>query len=681
MNQYRRSRMESIGVYLPPKTVTTAEIVKGCSRRVLVPLQRLTGIESVQVAGEDEFGFDLAVKAIDDCLAVSTYTPDDIDLVISCNISHFDAADEYSIEPSRAARLRAKFGMNDALAFDITNACAGMFTGIYMADALIRSGAVQRALIVSGEYITHLTKTAQKEIKGLADLRLACLTLGDAGAAVIIDGATDAEAGFHALELFTMGQYSPLCIAKTTDQPHGGAIMTTDMIGLAKIAVTAFLKHSAYVMFRLGWQADSVDHVIPHQTSRTTLDGASKETQKAIVSRGFEFKDKLINNVAKRGNTATTSHFVALKDCFQDGRIKSGEGVVFGILASGITIGTSAYRFDDLPERVRNRDHAAARPDPVPAPRSGAFAAPDKRPRIRIESTGTLAPDRTGRADTLVMLTEASEDCIDRSRYDRSDIDLLLSTGVYRTDFLSEPAIASLLAGLLRINDDPKSPVERLTLAFDLLHGGLGFLTACYVASELIRSRALKRAMIATSEIENNAAIVPDHLRGIRQTASAAILDASEDGATGFGAFRFQFFPEHADALRVYGSAGALQIDDRFVARLFAESAPDLEERFIDCILATVEPFLQAEGLTFEDVSVILPPQISPDIITRISERSGANRSKFVDISLGGEDLFTSSIPCGFAHIYGQAKPDAGQIGLVIGVAAGLEVGCALYHF
>ena len=69
--------------------------------------------------------------------------------------------------------------MHHALAFDITNACAGMFTGIYLVHSLIRAGAVRRGLVVSGEYITHLTETAQKEIKGIADQRLACLTLGE----------------------------------------------------------------------------------------------------------------------------------------------------------------------------------------------------------------------------------------------------------------------------------------------------------------------------------------------------------------------------------------------------------------------------------------------------------------------------------------------------------------------
>ena len=77
--------------------------------------------------------------------------------------------------------MRDRCGLTNAIAFDISNACAGMFTGISVADAYLKTGLVHRAMVVSGEYITHLTETAQKEIEGPMDSRLACLTLGDAG--------------------------------------------------------------------------------------------------------------------------------------------------------------------------------------------------------------------------------------------------------------------------------------------------------------------------------------------------------------------------------------------------------------------------------------------------------------------------------------------------------------------
>ena len=42
-----------------------------------------------------------------------------------------------------------------------------------------------------------------------------------------------------------------------------------------------------------------------------------------------------INNLANRGNTATTSHMVAMWDNILDGNIQAGDNIVFGITGSG----------------------------------------------------------------------------------------------------------------------------------------------------------------------------------------------------------------------------------------------------------------------------------------------------------------------------------------------------------
>lgn len=681
MSNPERTLIESLGVYLPPKEVTTHDLVKGCARRMLLPLERVTGIKSRRMAGETEFAYDLAVKAVQDCFAVSRHGPDDIDLVVSCNISRFDGPDEYSFEPGTAVKLRDQFGLHHALAFDITNACAGMFTGIYLVDALVRAGAIRRGLVVSGEYITHLAETAQKEINGLIDSRVPCLTLGDAGVAVIVEGSANPDCGFHGLELYSLGRHSGLCIAKVTDQPHGGAIMKTDMITLAELSITAFMRHAAAMAFRLGWSPAMVDHVLPHQTSKVSLGAGSREVKRAIAGR-FDYEDKVVDNVTHRGNTATTSHFVALKDCFLSGKMTSGQSVVFGILASGITVGTAMYRFDDLPDRVRQAHETGKVNTVIPRPTSavGSFVRRDQKPRVHIEAVGILDQVEAGTADTLRMLTAACEKCLSTSALDRTDVNLLLSTGVYRTDFLMEPALAALLAGAIRTNDAPPNPDGKKTLAFDVVNSGLGLLNACALAAEMVRSRTVRTVLVAASEVENNATVVPDHLRGVRETASALMLTASPDGETGFGAMCFRTFPEHAKSLRIYGRMRQLRIGENLVARLFVEQDPALADQFIACIEATVGSLLAAEGLRGEDISVVLPPQISPAFIAGLAARLGWAREKFVDVSAGG-DLFTSSLPFAFARLRETGLPKRGAVGLIINVGAGLQVGCALYHF
>lgn len=680
MSNPERTIIESLGAYLPPKAVTTQDVVKGCSRRLLFPLERVTGIKSRRVAGETEFSYHLAAKAVEDCFAVSRHGPADIDLVVACNISRYDGPDEFSFEPSTASKLRMDFGLEHAAAFDITNACAGTFTGIYVVDALVRAGAIRRGLVVSGEYITHLTETAQKEISGLADSRVPCLTLGDAGIAVIVEGAADPAQGFQALELFTIGRHSDLCIAKVTDQPHGGAIMKTDMIKLAELSVTAFFRHAASLAMRLGWSPQTVDHVLPHQTSKVSLSMGSREIKRAVAGR-FEYENKVIDNVEHRGNTATTSHILALKDCFLDGRVTSGQSVVFGILASGITVGTALHRFDDLPERVRRAHDGGPKPRPPPAaPRPSTFTRRDAKPRVRIESVGLLNGTAAKGADTIAMMKEACESCLAASSHDRSALDLLVSAGVYRTDFLMEPALAALLAGAIGTNDGVQGHEGRKTLAFDVINGGLGLLDTCLLAADMIRGGRVKTVMVAASEVENNATVTPDHLRGVREAASALILSASPDGETGFGAMYIASYPAYAGSLRVFGRMRQHRVGEHLVARLFIEKHPGMEEQVIACIKATVDRLLAGEGLAADRIKAVLPPQVSPGFIVRLADALGWPREKFVDVSAEG-DLFTSSLPFAFARLRDSAAPARGDIALIINAASGIEVGCALYHF
>src|SRR5437868_635761 len=93
--------IESIGVYLPPKVVSTDEVLRDCRTTVLFPLERMTGIKSRRMAGEEEFSIDLAKKAVADCFSKSKYGPKDIDLLICCNISRCDGPNfRFSFEPN-----------------------------------------------------------------------------------------------------------------------------------------------------------------------------------------------------------------------------------------------------------------------------------------------------------------------------------------------------------------------------------------------------------------------------------------------------------------------------------------------------------------------------------------------------------------------------------------------------
>ncbi|HEU5040813.1 MAG TPA: 3-oxoacyl-[acyl-carrier-protein] synthase III C-terminal domain-containing protein, partial [Gemmatimonadales bacterium] len=632
----RATLIESLGVYLPPREVLTEELIAGCVTPTRFPLERMTGIRSRHVAGDTEFAIDLACQAVARCLAGSRHGPSDIDIVISTSIARCDGPGLWiSYEPSAALELTRRFGFDRAIAFDVANACAGMFTGIAVVDALIGAGVVERGLVVSGEYISHLGLTAQKEITEPLDPRLACLTLGDSGAAVLLEATAAPDRGFDAVELATFGAHARYCMAYPTKQAHGGAIMLTDALRLTEAATRHGAVHALETLERAGWPADSFQHLILHQTSSTALASATREINR-LLGRRVCHPENTVDNLARRGNTATTSHFIALADLLAARRVRPGDRVIFAVSASGLTVGTALYTFDDLPARDGRPPALRAGAGNGGRPARGPAPAP-----VRIAAVGTAPGQEGGGRDTLELLRRAATQCLAAWPEQRGELDLLIHAGVYRTDYVTEPAIATLLAGDLGINAVLSPEDGRRTLAFDVFNGAVGYLNACHIAAEMIRGGRADRAMVVTSEVENNAECFPEEVLGLEPAGSALILERSA-GSAGFGAFRFRSFTEHADCLRT-----ACTNRDATTWLSIRRSA-DLERRYLETIAVTVDELLEAEGLDLERIALVLGPQISEDFTDALAGTLRVPRGRLVHAWPGARDLFTSSLPFAF---------------------------------
>ncbi len=669
--------IESLGVYLPPRAVATKDIIQSCKNRLLYPLERLTGIRWRRMAGEEEFSIDLAKKAIETCFSKSQYGPADIDVLICCNISRYDGPNfEYSFEPSTSVRLKKHFGFDNALVFDVSNACAGMFTALNIIDGFLKSGFARRGMVVSGEYITHLTKTAQQEIKNDADERVACLTLGDSGVAMILEEAPNNEVGFHEIDLFTLGRYSHYCIARPTKEEHGGAIMFTEARKLHAVAIDRSVRHLIQVLRKLHWRWQSFQHFIMHQTANVAIAETARQVN-SFFRKEVLGRTKMIVNLANRGNTSTTTHFLALWDNILNNKIRSRDKVVFAIQASGITVGTAPYTLDDLPDRLREMAVKKVSPNKAPAELRPSTPVDMGTPRVRLESIGTVVPDEKRRVDAVSLARMAGEHCFSRSKYSRNDINLLIHAGVHRDDFVCEPAIAAMVAGALHCNDaiTVKSKGEKKTFAFDVFNGAVGFLNACYTAACMIKAQKFKTVMVVASEIENNAETRPDALLGINETGSAVIMDESEDDRTGFGRFLFRYFTDHIDAFR---SRIGQENGTNFLS--FTKD-PEIENYYLDCIPKAVRELLTAEGLEMSQIKAVFPPQISPMFVDGLRQRISGIKDKIIDIADNGKDYFTSSAAYALQVARDRNLVQAGDIGLIINVGTGIQVGCATYYF
>jgi 3-oxoacyl-[acyl-carrier-protein] synthase III len=205
-------RIESVGVKLPAQRLTTRDLMSRTSHRTRIQLERLTGIHERHVAGPGENSYTLAAGAARDCLRHSQHRASDIQMLVDTSITRSKGRFSQSYEPPLSQYVKQAIGATQAVNLDLSNACAGMLTGVFLLQDLITRGEIDCGMVVSGEYISNLSWNAAKQIRSLFSKQLASLTLGDAGAAVIVERAPGGS-GIDVIGFTTLAEHSRLCLA------------------------------------------------------------------------------------------------------------------------------------------------------------------------------------------------------------------------------------------------------------------------------------------------------------------------------------------------------------------------------------------------------------------------------------------------------------------------------------
>src|SRR5271168_1107497 len=338
-----RARLAGAGRHLPATVLTTDELMATTRHHTHIDLERLTGIYERRVSIGDEDSYSLATSAALDCLDKAQQPAAPLDVVISCSITKFRGGLTQWVEPTMSSAVARAIGADKAMTFDISNACAGMLTGVTVLNNWIRQGTVRRGLVVSGEYISQLGQNAARHVRNIMSKELACLTLGDAGAALLLERAPAGSAGISLAGFTTVADYSRLCLAYPQGHDPGARMFTNSRaIQKAAIANTPLLLHE--VLDAVGISIHDIDHVITHQTSARAI-------RKGMVRMSESFGDSprhdAVITVDRYGNTASTTHTVALVEELEAGRIEAGERIALLALASGLEIGVVLLTLDE----------------------------------------------------------------------------------------------------------------------------------------------------------------------------------------------------------------------------------------------------------------------------------------------------------------------------------------------
>jgi 3-oxoacyl-[acyl-carrier-protein] synthase III len=387
--------------------------------------------------------------------------------------------------------------------------------------------------------------------------------------------------------------------------------------------------------------------------------------------------ENVIDNIRERGNTATTTYWVATVDNILNGRIKDNSNLLYCISGSGLTLGTALYSFDDLPGRMQAVE-ASGQPL-AKVENVDAVKTPAHNSRLRISSVSLR--ERMDREENGIdLLYKVTDDCLQTGSESLkgSDLDLVVYYGINREEYMYEPAISTFIAGNFRAN----ASVEDVrqggnTFAFDLMNGAAGFLNTCHVMQQMVQTGRSRRVLITTGEVDNNKRYLGEEAAlPIYEGGAAMVLELDESGEKGCGEFEFA---THTEYMGDKKSRATWQQEK--VCTVIEEDTSHHTD-YADLTVATIEKLLQKEGIDLSDIQVIFAPQLSEAYLEHLKQlplfSNWDGQWGEVPEPVGNSTLTT---PYQLHHAMENGLVSEGDTGLIINLGAGLQIGCATYRF
>jgi 3-oxoacyl-[acyl-carrier-protein] synthase-3 len=322
----RRSVVLGCGGYLPSRILTNAELAAKVDTSDEWIVQR-TGIHERRIAAPGELTSHLATHAARAALAHAHVDAQSIDLIVLATSTPDNTF------PASAVSVQAELGITHGAAFDMQAVCSGFVYALATADALLKSGAFSRALVIGAETFSRLLDWTD---------RGTCVLFGDGAGAVVLDAqelpGTRENRGVLTVRLRSDGRY------KSKLYVDGGP-SSTGTVGHLRMEGREVFRHAVAMITDVvtdvfkatDYTIDDVDWFIPHQANKRIIDGSAHKLGIA--------PSKIVMTLDRHGNTSAASIPLALADAVADRRIKRGDLLLLEAMGGGFTWGAALLRW------------------------------------------------------------------------------------------------------------------------------------------------------------------------------------------------------------------------------------------------------------------------------------------------------------------------------------------------
>jgi 3-oxoacyl-[acyl-carrier-protein] synthase-3 len=321
------SRISGTGSYLPPRRLTNADLVAELATQGIESsddwIVERTGIRARHFVDAGVGSSDLGVEAAKRAIEAAGCQPADIDLIIVATST------PDMVFPSTAALLQNKLGIAGCPVFDVQAVCSGFIYAMTVADAMIKTGTAQKALVVGAEVFSRILDFND---------RTTCVLFGDGAGAVVLEAST--EPGILATDIHADGKYSDiLCVP---GHVSGGAILGDPVLkmdgqAVFKLAVGVLEETARASLSKAGLTEADIDWLIPHQANIRIMQSTARKLKMPM--------DKVIVTVDQHGNTSAASIPLALDHGVRSGKITKGQTLMLEGVGGGFTWGSVLLKY------------------------------------------------------------------------------------------------------------------------------------------------------------------------------------------------------------------------------------------------------------------------------------------------------------------------------------------------
>ncbi|MEX0893887.1 MAG: beta-ketoacyl-ACP synthase III [Gemmatimonadota bacterium] len=323
-----RTHIAGSGRYLPAAVLPNSAFAATAGVDDAWILQR-TGIRERRTAAPGEGTAAMGAEAARRALASAGKGPADIQLIIVATST------PDHLTPPSACEIQAALGVVDAACFDVEAGFAGWIYALITADALLRAGMAEHALVIGAEKLSSVTDRSDPATGPL---------FGDGAGAVVL------SAGAGPLGIVGRSWWADGTLAEALVRRGGGSRQPFDEAVLQershllrmegsrifRQAVRTMARQAATALERAGEAPGAPDLVVAHQANRRILDAFARETAWP--------PERMFINIDRYGNTGAATIPIALDEAREQGRMPAPGVVLLVSFGAGATAGAVVLR-------------------------------------------------------------------------------------------------------------------------------------------------------------------------------------------------------------------------------------------------------------------------------------------------------------------------------------------------